>query len=230
MTRWIAWQVCWQVMTQGRALPDALANKCPLTLSDADRRFVKALSFHTLRHAFWLKACLPQFLRKSLKSKDHDIQLVVIIGMVQLLVLETPSHAAVKETVTLVNKLKKTWAKGLVNAVLRSVDCQRDQCVLTNKLQYAFPAWLIHRVKAVYPKQWKALVEQSLQPAPMHLRVNQQQTTAVAYQQCLADQGHAASLHAELPYAITLASPSTYINCQTLTKGWCLCKTFPHSG
>jgi len=207
MTRWIAWQVCWQVMTQGRSLPDALAEKCPTSLSDADRRFVKALSFHALRHTFWLRACLSQFLRKPLKSKDHDIQLVLIIGMVQLLVLETPSHAAVKETVALVNKLKKTWARGLVNAVLRSVDRQREQCVLANKLQYAFPAWLMQRVQAAYPKQWKILVEQSLQPAPMYLRVNQQKTTAVVYQQCLADQGHVASLHAELPYAITLAKP-----------------------
>lgn len=207
MTRWIAWQVCWQVMTQGRSLSDALAEKCPISLSDANRRFVKALSFHALRHTFWLRACLPQFLRKPLKSKDHDIQLVLIIGMVQLLVLETPSHAAVKETVALVNKFKKTWARGLVNAVLRSVDRQREQCVLANKLQYAFPAWLMQRVQAAYPKQWKVLVEQSLQPAPMYLRVNQQKTTAVVYQQCLADQGHVASLHAELPCAITLAKP-----------------------
>ena len=207
MTRWIAWQVCWQVMTQGRSFPDALAEKCPTSLSDADRRFVKALSFHALRHGFWLQACLPQFLRKPLKSKDHDIQLVLIIGMVQLLVLETPSHAAVKETVALVNKLKKTWAKGLVNAVLRSVDRQRKHCVLRNTLQHALPTWLMQRIRAAYPKQWKVVVEQSLQPAPMHLRVNQQKTTTAVYQQRLAEQGHAASLHTELPYAITLAKP-----------------------
>jgi 16S rRNA (cytosine967-C5)-methyltransferase len=47
------------------------------------------------------------------------VQALLLVGLYQLLYTRVPAHAAIGETVGCADKLKKPWAKALLNAVLR---------------------------------------------------------------------------------------------------------------
>ena len=105
-----------KVIGQGGAFSSAINHP----LSDQDRSFYRELCFGTLRHYFQLDAQLQTLLKKPLNKKDADIHALLLIGLYQLQYLRTPNHAAISATVEATKGLKKPWAKGLVNAVLRN--------------------------------------------------------------------------------------------------------------
>ena len=65
------------------------------------------------------QALLKALLDKPLKEKDANVQGLLLCGLYQLEHMRIPDHAAVGETVAATRALKKSWAKGLTNAVLR---------------------------------------------------------------------------------------------------------------
>lgn len=51
---------------------------------------------------------------------------MLLVGLYQLLYTRIPAHAAIGETVGCADKLKKPWAKGLLNAVLRNAQRESE--------------------------------------------------------------------------------------------------------
>ena len=85
-------------------------------------------------------------MQRPLKKKDSDIQRLILLGIFQLWKDGTPPHAAINETAGCARLLGKSWAVGLVNAVLRRF--QREQEKLLNRLQnqadrFAHPDWWV---------------------------------------------------------------------------------------
>jgi hypothetical protein len=70
----------------------------------------------------------PQLLQKPFKAADADVQALLLVGLYQLLYTRVPAHAAIGETVGCADKLKKPWAKGLLNAVLRRAQRESERC------------------------------------------------------------------------------------------------------
>ena len=89
--------------------------------------FIKAASYGVLRQYWRLENYLQQLLSKPLKKKDHDVHCLLLCGLYELFDMHTPDHAVVSETVNAVNEMNKTWAKGLVNAVLRNAQRRHTQ-------------------------------------------------------------------------------------------------------
>lgn len=147
--------------------------------------FVKALCFGVCRWYPWLENITLQLLKKPLKAKDDDIELLLFMGLYELHFMRTPDHAVVNETVDCVLALKKPWAKGLVNAVLRHFLRHKQACLdrlsADETAQYAHPAEWLTRLKADYPHDWAAIATANNQQAPMTLRVNQRQTSRADY-------------------------------------------------
>ncbi len=145
-------------------------------LQDADEPMVRDLCYGSLRWHEPLSALLNELLSKQLKKKDKDVECLIRVGLYQIIYQKTPDHAAVGETVNALKGLKKPWAKKLVNAVLRNY--LREQEKLQAMIQkqatarYAFPQWLIDKIKHEWPDNWQAILHQSNQRAPMTLRVN----------------------------------------------------------
>ncbi|MDD2738503.1 MAG: transcription antitermination factor NusB, partial [Methylomonas lenta] len=110
--RGCAAQILSRVISDGHSLTAALDNQLPKLKDHQDRAFVQALCYGVIRHYFALDFILQKLLDKPLKSKDGDIQALLLVGLYQLQHMRVKQHAAVSETVAATRH--KPWAKSLV--------------------------------------------------------------------------------------------------------------------
>jgi 16S rRNA (cytosine967-C5)-methyltransferase len=97
----------------------------PFAGAEADARFAMLLTLSALQHLGQLDALLAKYLEKPLPGKRRSITNALRIGLVQLLLLDTPAHAAVNETVAAVKRGRDAGLAGLVNAVLQKAARER---------------------------------------------------------------------------------------------------------
>jgi len=178
---------------RGRSMASMLPEKLS-QVPDKERALLQQLSYGTLRHYYRLQAFLSQLLDKPLRDKDSDIYSLLIVGLYQLDETRIADHAAVAETVEATRKLKKPWAKGLVNAVLRRFQREREELehALTSAQNSAHPAWLYDAIWQHYPQQADAILAANNQQPPMVLRNNIQQGNREDYLVALNEHGFAA--------------------------------------
>lgn len=190
-SRYIALKICLSVIEQGRSLSQTLGEGLAQFDDKRDRAFSQNLVMGTLRYQIRLEAIRDTLLSKKLKAKDEDINQLIVLGLYQILYMETPEHAAVSETVDLTLKLKKSWAKGLVNGVLRrflrekEAICEAVDVKPAHK--YAHPQWLTKALRKSYPDHWAAILEANNAPAPLALRVNPLVQTRKAFEDLLTE-------------------------------------------
>ncbi|MBD8190936.1 16S rRNA (cytosine(967)-C(5))-methyltransferase RsmB [Pseudomonas fluorescens] len=162
-------------------------------VEDRDRGFTQDLAFGTARWQPRLSALAAKLLQKPFKAADADVEALLLVGLYQLLYTRVPAHAAIGETVGCADKLKKPWAKALLNAVLRRA--QRESEALLAELEHdpvvrtAHPRWLQKSLKAFWPEQWEAICAANNAHPPMILRVNRRHHARDAYLQLLTDAG-----------------------------------------
>ncbi|WP_461480997.1 16S rRNA (cytosine(967)-C(5))-methyltransferase RsmB [Porticoccus sp.] len=165
-------------------------------VEERDRGLLQQLCYGTLRFYPRLSCYLGLLLAKPFKAKDLDIEAVLACSLYQLLETRVPPHAAVNEAVAAAIALKKNWAKGLVNAVLRRF--LREQAALTEKLKgnatfnSAHPAWLMQLLDDAWHEQLEQVLEANNQQAPMVLRVNRRHGSRDDYRARLEAAGIAA--------------------------------------
>lgn len=165
-------------------------------LEPRDASFARMLSFGVLRFYQQLEALLKPFIKKPLKAKDLDVQLVMLMALYQILHTRVPEFALVDSAVKQVRKSKKKWAANMVNGVLRNflrdIEGKAPQDVIANlknqEAIYSHPQWIIDRLKNDWPENqnininWQSILHANNQQAPMTLRINQQQTGVQKYQ------------------------------------------------
>lgn len=145
-------------------------------LSDDQEPVVKAYVYQTCRWFLQLEAIADELISKPLKDKDNDVFCLLLIGLGDLLHSHNKAHAVVNETVNATKNLKKPWAKGLINACLRTF--QRDQEKLlasindNEQAHYAHQQWFIDEIKSAWPNDWLEILNANNCQAPMFLRVN----------------------------------------------------------
>lgn len=157
----------------GRALDDALAQTPAYdALQGRDRAFARALATETLRWQGVLDAVLARFLQKPLPDSAAHARALLRLGAVQILVMETPPHAAVGETVETANSMGEArgFAK-LMNAVLRRVAEQGPDILRQLPEGAHLPAWLFTRWRAEYGANAAAIAMATLNEAPLDLSV-----------------------------------------------------------
>lgn len=159
------------------------------------RALLQDLSYGTLRHYGMLEAVLVQLLQKPLQ--DESIHYLLLVALYQLAYTHTQPHAVVDHAVKSTQLLRKTSAKGLVNAVLRNFLRQRERLLtevsaVNDAARFSHPQWWIDKLIAQYPAAWKLILEAGNQHPPMTLRVNQRKTSVEAYLSQLDQAGIAA--------------------------------------
>ena len=219
-TRAAAARVLCQVLegnSLNQALPPALEQVDP-----RDRGLLQQLCYGSLRQAPRLQAILKQLLDKPLRDKDLDIQGLLLCGLYQLEETRIPDHAAVSATVAATQALKKPWAKGLSNAVLRRFLRDRDALMegLGESSRAAHPRWLYKALKREWPEQADAVIQCNNTQPPMTLRVNSAKTSREDYLQQLADAGIDARPGQLSSEAIYLASPMDVNDLPGFAQGW----------
>lgn len=170
------------------ALPKGLAQ-----VSDQERALLQQFCYGVMRFYPRLNLLAKKLLKKPFKEYDRDLEALLLIGLYQLLEMRIPQHAALSETVDAAVDLKKDWAKGLINAVLRRL--QREQESLCQQLDenpvfhYCHPLWMIDKLSHNWPDNWQQILEQNNQHPPMTLRVNQHRISRDEYLQDLVAEG-----------------------------------------
>ena len=203
------------VIYKGESLSIALANN--------DSPLVSDLCYGSLRWHEPLSYLLDELMPKKLKTKDKDIECLIRLGLYQIIYQKTPDHAAVGETVSALKGLKKPWAKNLVNAVLRNF-LRGQEKLLKQKnefwpAKFAFPQWLLDRIKNAYPDNWQSILAESNLRAPMTLRVNLTHQTRDEYLAILTHTGIEAKIVEGVQTAISLASPQNVFELPGFSEG-----------
>ncbi|RLA47898.1 MAG: 16S rRNA (cytosine(967)-C(5))-methyltransferase [Gammaproteobacteria bacterium] len=199
-----------------QALPPMLTR-----VSERDRGLLQQLCYGTLRHSPGLQATLGRLLDKPLRDKDRDIQGLLLCGLYQLDHMRIPDHAAVAATVGATRILKKPWAKGMTNAVLRRYLREREQLTqeLDDAARASHPAWLYNKLLLQWPDSATAIIEANNQHPPMTLRVNCGRLSREEYLSTLAKEGIEARAGEVGPQAIQLSRPRDVLELPGFTTG-----------
>lgn len=143
------------------------------------------LVYGSLRHYYTLEKAVAACLDRPLRKKDQDIMSLLVVGAYQLLFMRIPDHAAINETVDAARQLKKPWARGLANAVLRTIADRKDSI----ERSVEFPDWLQDRLREAYPEAFEDLARAVIERAPMSFRINTRKQSPDEYRSLLTAAG-----------------------------------------
>jgi 16S rRNA (cytosine967-C5)-methyltransferase len=204
--RLVALELLTAVLDRGLNLTDAAsAGKAETAPTDPrDQAFSRHLAYGVLRWLGALEWLAGQLLQRPLKSRDRDVQRLILIGLFELWQTDTRPHAAVNEAAECARLSGKPWAVGVINAVLRRF--QREQSGWLERLalkdeRHAHPAWLLEVLQRDWPGDWETIVAANNLTAPLWLRLRQDRDAAEVLAR-LGDGGFSTAGHADLPGAL----------------------------
>ena len=213
------------------ALSEVLDERSSLTDSEAlsnvrdsrDNALARHLSYGVLRWLTALEWLAAQLFSKPLKQRDRDIRRLVLIGLQQLWHDQTASHAAVNETAECARLLGKSWAVGLVNAVLRRFQREQESMLAAleqHEARFAHPRWMRDEIKQDWPDQWQQIFDANNQRAPLWLRINRQRADEKVLRGQLQEVGFETTDHAFARDAICITPAAAVAKIPGFEKGW----------
>jgi 16S rRNA (cytosine967-C5)-methyltransferase len=218
-SRLIAARTLVSVIEKGQSLTASLENTLASVENPKDKAFIQAVCYGVCRYYHRLQFILQQLTDKPIK--DTEIYALALVGLYQITSMRVKPHAAVCETVAATHK--KTWAKPLINALLRRylreqgvINTQADETAIS---KYSHPQWLLNQLQ----NDWlcvDTIVQANNAQPPMILRVNQQKTSRQAYLQMLADISIEAEAVALCESAIWLKQPVNVTSLPLFDAGW----------
>ena len=207
-TRALAAKGLAEVALRGASLREVMERSAPKLADPRDRALMMALLSEGAR--WWLRfdAAVDAMLAKPIRHKDPAIHALLVLGLVQLEILELSDYAAVAATVEATRALKRPALAGMVNAVLRR--WQRERATHIARLdaepttRHAHPAWLAAALQRDWPAQAGVVMAADNGEPPLVLRVNRQRSERAAFLARLQASGHEASAHPWLADAVVL--------------------------
>jgi 16S rRNA (cytosine967-C5)-methyltransferase len=209
--REVAVSVVTAMLGQGRSLNACLDEHTARLETGRDRAFARELCYGVARWLPRLQACLDMLVEKPIRDKEILVRVVLLLGLYQLMYTRVPEHAAVAESVSLVRRLDKRWASGLVNAVLRNFQRRREQLTtdldLLEGARFGHPAWLVDATRQAWPQDWTRILDSNNERPPLCLRVNRRRCSREEYLARLSDDGIGASPIAHTSHGLRLHEP-----------------------
>ncbi|MCP4041819.1 MAG: 16S rRNA (cytosine(967)-C(5))-methyltransferase, partial [Gammaproteobacteria bacterium] len=182
-----------RVIKNGEHLTAAISRVEKTIPGTQNQAFTKELCFGVLRWMPRLEAILGRLMERPLRNKDLDVRLILLLGIYQLLYTRVPPYAAVAESVSLAQKRKKGWARGLINGVLRHLQREWGEIAPALESQAGFtfshPEWLIQAIRTAWPVNWQEILEQNNRHPPLTLRVNNRNLNRDRYLEILQQEG-----------------------------------------
>ncbi len=128
-------------------------------LDSRDAAFVQELAFGTIRNWLLYEKIIEAASSRKINDIEPDAQIVLVLGVHQLLEMRVPTHAAINESVNLAKIKASKGSVGFVNAVLRKIALKdKDDWIdLVTKglseldalsIQYSHPIWIVQAFKA----------------------------------------------------------------------------------
>jgi 16S rRNA (cytosine967-C5)-methyltransferase len=160
-------------------------------LSARDRALATELAYGTLRRLVPVDLALTPLLRRPLEAAPPSARAALRLGAYQLLFTRVPPHAAVGETVALVDPRER----GLVNAVLRRLaaagptppDGDSDEAVAART---GLAPWAVGELRRLLGDEAEAAAAALGAPGPLTVRANPCRATPEHLQAALREAGH----------------------------------------
>ncbi|MBT8062643.1 MAG: 16S rRNA (cytosine(967)-C(5))-methyltransferase RsmB [Gammaproteobacteria bacterium] len=169
------------------------------------RAFASHLAYGVLRWYVPLEWLAARLLNRPLKQRDRDVHYLLLTGLFQLWHKDGAEHAAVHASAECTRALDKSWATGLVNAVLRRFQRERETLLgelATKPEHHAHPAWLLERLQADWPRRWPEITDANNHQAPLWLRANSSRISVEDTIKKLEDGGFECQRHDQAREAI----------------------------
>ena len=192
------------VLHRGHSLKAELARALPTVADPRDRALVEAIVFAALRQRTRYDAALAEWMPKPLGRRDAPLRALLLVGLAQLDALALPAHAAVASTVEAARGIGHAHQSGLVNALLRRA--LREPLPVGDPAA-AWPAWMLQHLRQDWPADVETILQASMQPGPLWLRVNTQRTSRDACRERLADSHIEAIVASNCPDGLRVDAP-----------------------
>jgi 16S rRNA (cytosine967-C5)-methyltransferase len=208
---------------RGQSL-SALLPEYSKRVDEKDRALLKELCFGTMRWYPQIALLLKELIKKPLREKELEIQGLLACGLYQLMHMRIAEHAIINETVSAATKLKRQWAKGLVNAVLRGFQRQQPDLLAMHQdnpvFAQAHPKWLLQKINQSWPPEVaEQIIQANNERAPMVLRANAIQHSREQYLQLLDQAGIEASATEHSAQGIVLSAPRDVTELPLFSEG-----------
>ena len=158
------------------AVAEALKNS---ELNPQDKSLATAIIYGVLDRKITLDYILSKFLKTSINKTEPFTLMVLRSALYQIKYMDKiPESAAVNEAVKIMKSSKFSRNAGFVNGVLRSVlrtdvEIPKGDSAEDLSVRYSCPLWIVESFLKDYGlADTKALLEESLKPAPTVLRIN----------------------------------------------------------
>ena len=210
-----------RVLDQGLSLADSGGEAEPA--DPRDRAFSRHLAYGVLRWLAALEWLSSQLLKHPLKPRDRDINRLILLGLHELWQNESGAHAAVNESAECARFLNKPWAVGLINAVLRRFQREREEWLdrLSRRdEQYAHPAWLLEALRRDWPDDWRNIVAANNRAAPLWLRLRHDRDTDGLPEQ-FAQKGFSCEAHTDVAGALKVCPAAAVTALPGFNDGLC---------
>lgn len=207
-TRALAARGLSEIALRGTSLREVMQRDAPKLADPRDRALLMALLSEGAR--WWLRfdPAIDGLLEKPLRHKDPAVHALLVLGLVQLEILQLRDYAAVAATVEAVRALKRPQLAGLVNAILRRWQRERDSLLArldaAAQTRHAHPDWLADALQHDWPEHAEAVMLANNREPPLMLRVNRQRSDRASLIERLGSAGYEASPHPWLVDAIVL--------------------------
>ncbi len=179
-SRVAAAQLVGHVMEKHATIDEALDRVSSKTrISEEDRRLVHAISGIVFRKLPYIDAVIRDAMTSHKDPKPPILRHLLRVGVAQLLYMAVPEHAAINTCVSATGSLRLSKQKGLVNAILRSVQ-RAKQGVLVHEPDALemLPDWLKKGWIRHYGElESKAMAAAMAQEAPVDIVVNDSQAS-----------------------------------------------------
>ncbi len=196
------------VIDHGVSLDEGLQKYLPKV--GRNRAELQAVSYGACRFYCVCEFILQQLLKKPIKPSDRIVHFLLICAVYQIDHMRKPDYATVNQTVNMLDKSRRSWAKKLVNGVLRNYLRQKESISASiphSPARHAFPEFWLGWLAQSWPEHYHDIVDASNQAPPMTLRVNATMGTRDAYGALLKQSGIEFSLTCQSAFGITLHTP-----------------------
>jgi 16S rRNA (cytosine967-C5)-methyltransferase len=202
----------------GAALPAALANA--VETASGVRPLVHELAYGTLRFLGELRALVSLLADRPLA--DPSVEALLWVALYQLAHTSAPVHAVVDSAVSATARLKRSSARGLVNAILRQFLRRREALLAAATREpegrFSYPRWWIDRVAAQYDDRCATILDAGNARPPLCLRANLRRITRDDYLTHLAARNVAA--HPTGAAGVIVDRPRPVSDLPGFAEGW----------
>ena len=146
--RWAAFEILLKIETE-KAFSSILLSRMAEKLAPDDRALCHAITLGVLRKQIYLDVIIENYTNN--KKLDSAVKIALRVGLFQMIFLDkVPAYSAINESVNLVQKAKKTSAKGFVNAILRRAMREKFKFKFSDEverlsIETSHPRWLCEK-------------------------------------------------------------------------------------